>query len=85
MKKYTDVQLSKILSDASGGILGKAALSEENVRTVCIEESAKGFYCDLDWQKVDPYDKMIRAKHGYSKITKNPERMLEWLEEKGMA
>lgn len=88
MKKYTPEQLSRILSAAANCELGGVTYSPEYAKrpTLCIEQAATASYNgQWSYEKYVPYDKMIRAKKGYAKITRNPDNMLRWMEKHKMA
>ena len=96
MKKYTDEQLSRILSASANCELGRVTFdytfghpwtnSNPKRKTLCIEQAANAAYSS-PWceSRYLPYDKMIRAKKGHAKIIKNPDNMLKWLEKHEMA
>ena len=90
MKKYTNEQLSRILSAAANCELGKVTffIKPGAKNMLCIEQAARASYSsDGNWDayRVNTYDNLIYAKKGYAKITRTPGNMLRWLEEKKMA
>jgi hypothetical protein len=85
MDRYTDDELSRILSESANGTLGKWDNTKEFRNEAncmyCIEEAARG----TDWRLNENsllYDEAME----YTLLdTKDPVAVLRWLEENGMA
>lgn len=88
MTKYTDEQLSRILSAAAEGMLVPNAVSEDiSKRACCLEQAAwvsASMFRDTDSRmSATRISKFDGSFHWYCRVP--PDHILRWLEKRGWA
>lgn len=88
MKKYSNVQLSRILSVSAIGLLDAPSFSDSQ-HTVCIEQAAHATLesdpCKehMNTTRANVYDNWRLQSNQY--VRQSPDLMLGWMEKQGMA